>query len=221
MIVVRACPPWARVAIVAAGCVMASTAACGSGSTPTSPSAPPATAGPPSAPPAPEPPRPPVTFGQGQHRVGTDIQPGRYYSDPAPGCYWERQSGLGGTPTETIAFQIVNFDAAQWVVDILPADRGFLSRPACGTWSDAPAHPAQTSIPPGIWVVGVQVAPGVYQTSAAAGCYWERLRHFNGQPDAIVASDLVGAAGPQFVTVLASDAGVRSDAACGTWMRAP
>jgi hypothetical protein len=73
------------------------------------------------------------------------------------------------------------------------------------------------SIPPGVWVVGTQVTPGLYQASVAAGCHWERLRHFNGQPDGIIASDLIASAGPQFVTIAASDAGFRSDVACDTW----
>jgi hypothetical protein len=200
-------------------------AACGGSSVPTSPTPPtpappPGTAAPAPAPaPAPQPP-PVVTFGPGQHRVGTDVQPGRYYSDPAPGCYWERQSGLGGTAAETIAFAVVDFDAAQWIVEILPTDRGFMTRPPCGTWFSTPRTFVPSSIAPGVWAVGEQIAPGLYQTTASPGCHWERLRDFTGEPGGIIAGDLIGSAGTQFVTVRADDAGFRSEAPCGTWTRA-
>ncbi len=201
-------------------------AACGGSAAPTSPS--PATPAPspspaptpaPAPPPAPQPP-PVVTFGPGQHRVGTDVQPGRYYSDPASGCYWERQSGFGGTPGETIAFVLVDFDAAQWIVDILPSDRAFMTRAPCGTWFSTPRPSVASSIGPGVWIVGEQVAPGLYQTNASPGCHWQRLRHFTDEPGGVIASDLISSASTQFVTVRADDAGFRSDASCGTWTRA-
>ena len=209
---------WFRLPVLAAAYVLAAAAACDGSSTPTSPSPAPMPAPAPSpAPPSPPPPPPVVTFEPGQHRIGSDIDAGRYYADPAAGCYWARQSEFGGTPAETIAFQFIDFDAAQWVVDISPSDRGFTARAPCGTWFSTPRHPMQASIPPGVWVVGAQVAPGLYQTSASPGCHWERLRHFTGEPDGVLAQDLLGSAGPQFVNIAAGDAGFRSDAACGTW----
>jgi hypothetical protein len=45
------------------------------------------------------------------------------------------------------------------------------------------------------------------------------LRHFGGQPDGVIASDLASATGTLFVTISAGDAGFRSDPACGTWSR--
>ena len=207
------------VSVVAA---LAATLACGS-STPASPSPAPAPAPGPAPTPAPSPSPPPapvVMFGPGQHRVGSDIQPGRYFSAPTASCYWERQSGPGGTARETIAFALVDFDAAQWVVDILPSDYSFMSRTSCGNWFSTQRQALTGSIPPGVWIVGGQVTPGMYQSSVSAGCHWERLRNFTGQPDAVIASDLIGSSGTQFVTINASDAGFRSDAPCGTWSRA-
>lgn len=57
-------------------------------------------------------------FGPGQYRVNSDIAPGRYYSDPAYGCYFERQRGFGGTLGDIIANEFIGFDAQQWIVDI-------------------------------------------------------------------------------------------------------
>jgi hypothetical protein len=147
------------------------------------------------------------------------VQPGRYYADPSQGCYWERQSGLGGTPAETTALALIDYDAAQWVVDILPTDRAFMTRTQCGTWFSTARTSVPSTIAPGVWVVGEQVAPGLYQTSASAGCHWQRLRRFTGEPADVIASDVIGSNSLQFVTVAATDAGIRSDAACGTWTR--
>jgi hypothetical protein len=214
-----------RIATVAVACFLFSTGACGSSTPPTSPSPAPApapapTPGPSPAPapaPAPAPPpQPIVTIAPGEHRVGTAVQAGRYYADPSAGCYWERRSSNGSV----IGFAVINFDAGQWIVDILPSDNIFETRPPCGTWFNTARHPLQEKILPGMWVVGDQVAPGLYQTSAAPGCYWERLRHFRSEPDGIIASDLIGSTSLQFVTINGSDAGFRSDAACGTWSRA-
>jgi hypothetical protein len=221
---------WARLARLAIAYALVATAACGS-STPTSPTpspgqtpqpAPaPAPAPQPNPTPAPAPAPPPVpvvTIAAGEHRVGIDVQPGRYFADPSTGCYWERRTPAN-SPTP-IASATIDFDAAQWVVDIRASDAIFETRPACGTWFNTQRQTLQSSIPPGVWIVGQQVTPGLYQTSAGPGCHWQRLRHFGGEPDAVIASDLVGSASVQFVTINSTDAGFRSDAACGAWVRA-
>lgn len=161
-----------------------------------------------------------VAFGPGQHRVGAGIAPGRYFSDPASGCYWERQSGTSGTAAETIAFGLIGFDAAQWVVDIRPTDHAFQTNEACGTWSNRVRGELQPAITAGAWLVGPQVLPGTYSSSVRAGCYWERLRDFAGEADSVIASELIATAGAAFVTIFAGDAGFRSDATCGSWVRA-
>jgi hypothetical protein len=160
-----------------------------------------------------------VTFGPGEHRVGGDLPAGRYFADPGTGCYWERRSGDGGG--QVVAFGFIEFDAAQWIVDVNADDRIFQSSEACGTWSNRARGGVRSETAAGVWVIGAQVAPGTYSSSARAGCYWERLADFGGRPEAVIAADLVATDGPAFVTLLASDAGFRSHAACGTWTRAP
>jgi hypothetical protein len=176
---------------------------------------------PPDPPPAPSPipePAPPlVTIGPGHHRVSSAIAPGRYFTGPASGCYWERQSGTGGTDQEAIAFGHVGFDAPQWIIDIRPTDHAFATNDACGTWSNRARERSRPAIAPGVWLVGAQVGPGLYTSSVSVGCYWERLSDFSGEPDSIIASELAAAAGTAFVTVLPGDAGFRTDAACGSW----
>jgi len=164
---------------------------------------------------------PRTPFGTGLFRVGTEILAGRYFSDPPQsGCYWERQRSSGGISADIIANRFVTYDGMQYIVDILSSDVAFKTDAKCGTWFDSPRHGAQSSIPPGIWLVGIQIQPGTYQTSAA-GCYWERLRHFQYQGvSGVIANGFSAAAKPQTVTIAASDAGFSNDAKCGTWTQA-
>jgi hypothetical protein len=163
---------------------------------------------------------PRTSFGAGQYRVGTDIAPGRYYTDPVDGCYWERQSGFGGTTGEIIANEFVSFNALQWIVDILPSDRGFQTDSECRTWSVSPPHgPQPNIIPPGVWRVGDQVAAGTYQSNVRDGCYWERVRNFENRIASIIANDFIAAGGQRTVTISSSDVGFHNDADCGTWTR--
>lgn len=163
---------------------------------------------------------PRTAFAPGQHRVGTTIAAGRYFSDPGDGCYWERQSGFSGTLSDIIANDFIGFDALQYIVDILPSDVAFDGDADCGNWYNTPRQPAQSGIPPGVWLVGSQVAPGIYEVNAGAGCYWERLRHFTHRGiDGVIANDFVAGGGRRIVEVRSTDAGFLNDGDCGTWTR--
>ena len=224
----------AAIAIVLLAALVALVGACsGAGAasapspTPTPPPAPAPAPGPspspspaPSPPPAP-PPAPDVTFGPGRHRVGSDIAAGRYFADPAHGCYWERQSGTGGTAAETIAFDFVAFDAGQWIVDVLASDAAFETNGACGRWSNRSRDVEPSVIAPGMWLVGSQIAPGTYRSTASLGCYWERLRDFTSSHESVIAADTSGSSATVFVTIVPTDAGFMSTAECGTWTAAP
>ena len=73
-----------------------------------------------------------VTFGDGYHRVGVHIPPGRYRTTtPQDVCFWDRnstavtgRSGIRGVAT----------------VDIAPSDTGFVSL-GCGQWTPSPSPP--------------------------------------------------------------------------------
>lgn len=160
---------------------------------------------------------PRTTFGAGTHLVGTDIAPGRYFSVPSNGCYWERLAGLGGTLADVIANDFIGFNAGQWIVDIGPSDRAFKTDADCNTCYNTPRQGSQASIAPGVWLVGAQFTPGTYRASAQSGCYWERLRDFTGTLSGIIANEFVSSAGPQLVSIGASDVGFSTDADCGTW----
>jgi hypothetical protein len=207
--------------IISGFAVLVATCACGNGGpAPVGPSVStlPAPAPNPAPPPQPEPPSV-VSFGAGQHRVGLAISPGRYFADPSPGCYWERQGGPGGTPAERIAFGFVAFDAAQWIVDIAGGDYAFSTNEACGTWSNRPRGGPQSELSPGAWLVGAQALPSLYRAAAGSGCYWERLRDFGGSPNSVIARGLVAGEEPVFVSIAADDAGFSATADCRSWIR--
>lgn len=167
-----------------------------------------------------DPTTPRTQFASGTYRVGTDIPAGRYYSDPSRECHYQRLRGFGGTASDAIFDIVINFDAGQWIVDLLPADAGFSTDANCGPWFTTPRRGLLTSIPPGVWIVGAQVTPGTYRAdSSAAGCGWARVSAFTGATDAIIANGSASSAGSQVVTIAASDAGFATNAECGTWSR--
>ena len=162
---------------------------------------------------------PRTQFGQGTHLVNTDIAAGRYFGVPANGCYWERLSGLGGTLNDVIANDFVGYSAAQYIVDIQGSDRAFKTDSDCGTWFNSPRQGAQSSIKPGVWLVGAQIAPGTYRTTARDGCYWERVRNFGGTINAVIANDFVSGGGSVIVSISGGDVGFSADDECGEWTR--
>lgn len=165
---------------------------------------------------------PRTSFGPGQYRVNSEIPAGRYYNDPANGCHFQRLRGFGGTSADVIVDSIVNFDAGQWIVDLLPGDAGFSTDANCATWFTTPRRGLLTSIPPGMWIVGAQVSPGTYRAdNSTSGCYWQRVSSFTGAVDAIIASAFVSGSGAQLVTIASTDAGFSGNAECGTWSRQP
>jgi hypothetical protein len=148
-----------------------------------------------------------------------DIAPGRYYADPASGCYWERLSGFGGTSGEIIANDFVGFDSRQVIVDVASSDHGFKADAHCGTWFNTPRHGQQSSITPGTWLVGSQIPAGTYRATVQSGCYWERLRDFFGRTSSVIANDFVSSAGQQYVTIQSTDVGFSAGDDCGGWSR--
>ena len=162
----------------------------------------------------------PSSFGDGTWLVSSNLPAGTYRSATPDqfGCYWERLTGFGGSLPEIIENGFVSYST---VVTIGGSDVGF-SSDGCGPWTNnlSPVTPSQTSpIGDGTFIVGVDIASGTWQSTAAPeGCYWERLSGFGGSLDEIISNDFQGTAGPAVVTIGPTDAGFTSDG-CGTWTR--
>src|SRR5690606_20659058 len=166
-------------------------------------------------PPAPKPPTGTlVNFGNGTHRVGTDIKPGTYRTSSIDRCYWERLSGFSGELRHVIS----NAYEGQAIVTIAASDVGFRSE-GCGTWTNVGAtyqSPLATSFRDGTYVVGGHIAPGTYRAPGGSRCYWERLSGFGGTFGDLIANDYDTHS--PVVTITSSDQGFFSEN-CGTWTR--
>lgn len=159
------------------------------------------------------------SFSNGTFLVNRDILSGRYFSDPASGCYWERLRGLGGTLGDIISNDFVGYNAGQLIVDIASSDLAFKTDNECGTWTNSQRRGLANDITPGVWLVGAQISPGNYAVNAGPGCYWERLRNFSGELNGIIANDFMSSGGRVLVAIQAGDVGFTNDADCGTWTR--
>jgi len=158
----------------------------------------------------------PMGFGDGTHLVGVDIQPGRYRATALGSCYWERLSGLTGAFDDILANDNPSGESA--VVDILDGDRAF-SASGCGRWTEASAPVTSSLTAPfqdGTYLVGVDIAPGVWRTPGGDSCYWQRVSGFSGDFSELLANDLPS--GSAIVEILPTDAGF-SATRCGIWTR--
>lgn len=160
-----------------------------------------------------------VTLRPGTLVVGSNVPPGRYVANARRGCYWERLRGFSGSLSDVLANDFQGFNGRA-IVDILPTDAGFEFDADCGNFQTyvPPAAPS-AAIAPGAHVVGAHITPGTYVTNASSGCYWERVRSFDGTTSAIIANDFVGSAGQVIVAIAPSDVGFFADDDCGTWTR--
>lgn len=155
-------------------------------------------------------------FGEGTKLVGADIQPGTYRSKNAGGgCYWARMSGVSGAMSEILANENAT---GPTIVTILESDKAFKST-RCATWTqDLSPLRADPSTPfeDGLFIVGVDVAPGTWKTDSDSGCYWARMGGFSGGMGEILANE--NAKGSAVVQLAASDKGFKS-ARCGKWTK--
>lgn len=153
-------------------------------------------------------------FRDGTHRVGEDIESGRYRAIPSGNCYWERLDGFSGDFEDIKANG--NHDGYPVIVDVLAEDEGFRSE-GCGWWTSTldPLTDPMDDRGDGFYRVGEEMAPGTWQASAGDTCYWERLGGFTGELEDINANgnprDTV------IVEVQEGDVGFHTSG-CGTWI---
>ncbi len=99
--------------------------------------------------------------------------------------------------------------------------------PRAGDAAEMPTTgpPPPTTDPPapepgfgdGSFLVGRDIAPGLYRTDGTGDCYWERLSDLSGNFDAILANDRT--VGQVYVEMLPTDAGFSTEG-CGRWLPA-
>ena len=120
-----------------------------------------------------------LLFNDGVYFVGSEIKPGIYRTKGTDvslyGCTWQRLSGFGAE-NNNILVDYHEDSGLPTIVAIPSSDKGFKTR-GCGKWyaESIPIAENPTSFGDGAFIVGVDIWPGVYKSSAQKGCYWERL----------------------------------------------
>jgi len=95
--------------------------------------------------------------------------------------------------------------------------------PGCTNQAPSPTTTTTTTVPkpgfgPGTYVVGTDIAPGIYRANPASGCYWERLSGFGGSIGEIIANDFYsGVFRSALVSIAPSDVGFSPNSKCGFW----
>jgi len=153
-------------------------------------------------------------FGEGTFRVPQDVKPGTYRTKGGEGCYWARLKNFSGGLNSIIA----NGNASgPEVVTIKSTDRGFETND-CGNWTRNLGRITKSKIRfgEGTYIVRVDVAPGTYRSRGGDGCYWARLKNFEGGIGAIISNG--NASGSAIVTIARTDRGFTSND-CATWVK--
>ena len=150
------------------------------------------------------------SFGDGAHRVGTDIAPGTYRAPGGAECRWARLSGFGGSGDDVLGANGASFISQ--IATIKSSDAGFESHD-CGQWTRSSPRSSgpSTSFGDGTHIVGEDITPGTYRASGGTPCYWVRLRDFSGGSVVDAGFDT-----NPTVTIESTDAGFESRR-CGQW----
>ncbi|WP_030341486.1 hypothetical protein [Streptomyces sp. NRRL S-1022] len=160
--------------------------------------------------------------GDGDYRVGTDVQPGTYRTAGNTDglCYWERAKDASGELDSMLANDNVSGTS---YVTIKPTDKLFKSH-GCEGWEAV--DPKAKGTPGssmdgdgGMYKVGTDIAPGTYRSAGNTddGCYWERVKDAGHGLDSIIANNNVK--GTAVVTISPSDAYFKTNG-CGDWKKA-
>ena len=153
-------------------------------------------------------------FDDGTYLVGTDIAPGLYEAAGGGFCYWARLKGFSGSLDDIIANG--GLTNGRQLVAVAPTDSGFEAS-GCSPWKAYVETAAPfTTIPDGMWVVGVEMPADTYSAPGGEFCYWARLRGFGGELEDIIVNSL--GAGRQIATISSSDIGFHTEG-CGDWTR--
>lgn len=159
-----------------------------------------------------------LTFGDGTYHIGNDIQPaaniikfGRYRTrTPSPGCHYTRIGDAGAVVAD------IKTDTTA-IIMIKATDKEFKTQ-KCGTWTTdlSPITTSKTSFGDGMYFVGTDIEPGIYQSTGGSACQYARLQGFDGTQSEILPKNPTDTA--TTVTILLTDKGFQSNG-CGTWTK--
>ena len=118
-------------------------------------------------------------------------------------CTWERLNNLKGDIESVIA---IGVPEGLFYVEVVDSDLGFTTGCELLPIEQVPARADfLTSVPIGIYLVGRDIAPGLYRGEASQGalCTWERLNSVRGDIESVTA---IGTpTGQYYVAVTSTD----------------
>ena len=137
---------------------------------------------------------PPRCVDPGTYEVGENCPPGVYRGEAREGsiCKWARLSDLNQDPESIIA---MGLHEGPFYVEVQSDDIAFTTE--CELVPIAQLEPRDsllTSVPPGMYVVGLDIAPGKYKGEPQEDlfCFWQRLSNFRGEDNSTIAWELAG-----------------------------
>ncbi|MCY3991313.1 MAG: spondin domain-containing protein [Caldilineaceae bacterium] len=130
----------------------------------------------------------------GTYEVGTEIAPGIYRGEASKDsfCKWARLNDLNQYPDSIIA---MGLHEGPFYVEVQSGDIAFTTECELAPIAHLePRDPLLTSVPPGMYVVGLDIGPGKYKGEPREKlfCFWQRLSNFRGEENSTVAWDLPG-----------------------------
>lgn len=158
----------------------------------------------------------PNTLTGGTHRVGVDMEPGLYRgviptTESYSSCSWERWR-LNGALKYRVERDIHLADGYQFYVRALDSDYELVSTCSLTRVTDF-TRPPEAELPdtiePGMYLVGVEVKPGLYNgvvpTEGHTSCSWSRLSDFTGSYGETIDSDIYFNDGFNFSLAISSN----------------
>lgn len=162
------------------------------------------------APPEPAPTQNANLVKAGTYLVGSDISTGYYRgeagTDIFDSCYWARLKDLSGELDSIIAN---DNSFGQFYIQVADSDYALEVKCVIEHLETLPEPAASfpASIDAGMYLVGIDIQPGLYKGLAGEdvmeSCYWARLKDLSGSLTSIIAND--NATGQYYVEVGASD----------------
>ena len=137
---------------------------------------------------------PPRCVDPGTYEVGEDCPPGVYRGEAREGsiCKWARLSDLSQDPDSIIA---MGLHEGPFYVEVQSDDIAFTTECELAPIAQLePRDPLLASVPPGMYMVGLDISPGEYKGEPQEDlfCFWQRLSNFRGEDNSTIAWDLAG-----------------------------
>ena len=136
----------------------------------------------------------PTSVFPGTYEIGNEMAPGVYRGEASKGsfCKWARLNALNQDPDSIIA---MGLHEGPFYVELQSDDVAFTTE--CELLPIAhlePRDPLLTSVPPGMYVVGLDIGSGEYKGKPREDlfCFWQRMNNFRGEDDSTIAWDLSG-----------------------------